>query len=107
MRHLTQVEIAELVAARQAGTQIKDLASRFRVHKSTVIAHLERAGVPGMRWPGKTLTPEQVQDAAWLYQSGLNLIEVGARFGVDRRQVSRALREKGVLLRDAGRQPRR
>ena len=104
MRQLSEVEVAELVAAREAGAQIKELASRFGVHKSTVLAHLDRAGVPGRRWAGKTLTPEQVRDAVWLYQSGLNLIEVGARFGVDRRQVSRALKEAGFALRPPGQQ---
>lgn len=87
------------MAAREAGAQIKDLAEQFGVHKATVIAHLERAGVPGRRWPGRTLSLTQVQEAVQLYESGLSLVAVGERFGVDKRQVSRALRGAGVEIR--------
>lgn len=104
MHRLSPEQVAELVAARQAGVQIKDLAQQFEIHKTTVIAHLERAGVPGRRWAGKTLSPPQVQDAARLYESGLSLVAIGEQLGASRRQVGRALDEAGVAIRSPGRQ---
>jgi DNA-binding MarR family transcriptional regulator len=38
-------EIDELVHAYKAGELIKDLADRFSIHRSTVMAHLQRRDV--------------------------------------------------------------
>lgn len=37
-------ELARLVRAFQRGTSLKDLAVMFRIHKTTVAAHLDRQG---------------------------------------------------------------
>lgn len=105
LHRLSPEQITELIEARTAGGQINDLAARFGIHRSTVIAHLNSAGVPGQRYRGKTLTPDQVTGAAALYESGLSLSAVGERFDVDKRQVAKALRGAGVRLRPPGRQP--
>lgn len=104
LRRLSDIEIAELVATRTAGAQINELAEQFGIHRATVITHLERAGLPGRRWPGRTLTPEQIQAAGALYATGLNLIEVGERLDVDRRYLRKALPAAGFALRRPGRQ---
>lgn len=104
MRRLTEAQISQLVADREAGTEIKDLASRYNIDRSTVINHLHRAGVPGRRRQGRSLSPDQLQAAGELYVSGLNLIEVGERFDVDRRYLRRVLPGAGFLLRSPGRQ---
>lgn len=106
LRRLNEEEINELVAARRAGEQINHLARQFGIHRATVITHLERAGVPGRRWPGRTLAPEQIKAAGRLYNSGLSLVAVGERFDVDKRYLSRALPEAGFRLRPPGRQAR-
>lgn len=103
LHRLSPEQVAELVAAREAGALVNELAERFGVHRATVINHLERAGATGRRWPGRGLTPEQVPEAVRLYESGLSLVAVGERFEVDKRQVSRALREAGVEIRGPGR----
>ncbi len=59
---LTEAEVAELVALRQAGEQIDILAERFGVGRNTVLAHLKRRGVPGQRWRGRTLNAEQLDE---------------------------------------------
>ena len=102
-RRLGPDEVAALAEARQEGAEINELAERFGVHRATVIAHLERAGVAGRRRQGRTLSPEQVQEAGQLYVSGLSLIEVGERFDVDRRYLRRALPSAGFALRPPGR----
>ena len=107
MRRLTDAQAAQLAADREAGVEIKDLAVRYNVDRSTVINHLHRAGVPGRRRQGRTLSPEQLQAAGELYVSGLNLIEVGEQFDVDRRYLRKALPQAGFVLRPPGRQAAR
>ena len=104
MRRLSDDQAAQLAADREAGTEIKDLAKRYNIDRSTVINHLHRAGVPSRRRQGRTLSPDQLQAAGELYASGLNLIEVGGRFDVDRRYLGKALPAAGFQLRPPGRQ---
>jgi hypothetical protein len=106
LRGLTEVEVAELVSLRQTGEQIDVLAERFGIGRSTVMAHLQRRGVPGQRWQGRTLTDDQLADAGRLYESGVNLITVAERFGVDRRYLRQALPEAGFPIRRGGQQKR-
>ena len=61
-RRLLQVQnrlkpgaIVELVAAYQNGTSLRDLEIRFQIARTTVMAHLRRAGVPKRR---PVLTPD-------------------------------------------------
>jgi hypothetical protein len=105
-RKLVQDEVQALVAARNQGAEIDHLAEHFGIARNTVMAHLERQGVPGRRWPGRTLTGERLEQAGRLYESGVNLIAVGAQFGVDRRYLSKALRAAGVTIRSRGQQRR-
>lgn len=107
LHRLSPEQVAELVTAREAGAQINELAKRFNVHRATVIAHLERAGVPGRRWPGRTLTDAEIHVAARLYADRQSLVAVAERFGVDKRYLSRAFREAGHQIRGPGRPPPR
>ncbi|MBM3675933.1 MAG: hypothetical protein FJW88_13510 [Actinobacteria bacterium] len=92
-----------MVAARTAGTEINELAARFGINRNTVMTHLQRAGVPKQRRRGRTLDAEQLRAAGRLYESGVSLVSVGERFGVDKRYLSRALAEVGVVIRPSGR----
>jgi hypothetical protein len=105
-RKLAPDAIQALVQARIEGAEIDSLAERFGIDRNTVMAHLKRNAVPGRRWPGRTLTPEQLEAAGRLYESGVNLIAVGEKFGVDRRYLRRALPDAGVAIRRPG-QPKR
>ena len=104
MRQLGPEQVARLVAAREAGAEINDLAREHGIHRATVIAHLNRAGVEHRTWAGRHLSPEQVRAAGQLYASGANLIDVGQQFGVDRRYLRKVLPEAGFALRRPGRQ---
>jgi len=88
------------------GAEIGALAERFEISSDAAIAHLKRTGVPGRRWPGRTLSVALLEEAGRVYESGVNLIAVGEKFGVDRRYVRRALPEAGFTIRCAGQQKR-
>lgn len=48
---LTNSQIRDLIDHYKAGVSVVRLAEKFQIHKSTVSAHLERAGViPGRRY---------------------------------------------------------
>lgn len=77
------------------------LAQQFGVHRTTVMAVLDREGVE-RRSQGRVLSPEELERAARLYRDGLNLRAVGAEIGADYRVVRRGLVAAGVRLRRAG-----
>lgn len=105
-RPLSSAEVDELVQGRLEGQEIASLASRFGVHRNTVMKHLARHGVPGRRYPGRTLSEEELRSAGRLYQSGVRLELVGEAFGVDRRYLRRKLPKLGFQIRRAGQQKR-
>jgi hypothetical protein len=72
---LREAEVGELVAGYVAVT-VYELASRFRVHRNTVLGILERRGVP-RRY--QKLSPEHLDLACTLYRGGLSLTKVGDR----------------------------
>lgn len=103
LRRLSDEQVAELAAKREAGAEINELAEHYAIDRSTVIAHLHRAGVPGRRRQGRTLSPDRVRAAGELYASGVNLLDVADQFDVDRRYLRRVLPEAGFVLRPPGR----
>ncbi len=56
------------------GAEINALAEQFGIDRNTVMAHLKRNDVAGHRWRGRTLNPEQLEEAGLLYETGINLI---------------------------------
>jgi len=96
-QRLEPKEAAELVQGYVGGLRVDELASKFQINRSTVISHLDRAGVP-RRW--RKLQPADVQEAGRLYASGLSLANVASRFGVHASTVHSALRKAGVGMRD-------
>jgi DNA-binding transcriptional ArsR family regulator len=94
------------VGLRRDGYEIYALAERFGIGRTTVMEHLKRAGVPGRRWPGRTLNQAKLEEAGRLYETGLNLIALAEQFGVDRRYLRKALPKAGFTIRRAGQQKR-
>lgn len=101
-RRLTPEQVDELVQAYRAGGTIKGLAVQFRIHHTTVMAHLDRRGVVRRR-RGQVLSQEQADDAVALYQAGWSLHAVAAKIGSDHRVVRESLVKAGVEIRRAGR----
>jgi transposase-like protein len=102
-RRLPEAEKVELVRAYVGGAQMKDLAATHGVHRVTVAEIVSRAGVPARR---RGLDAEQVEEAARLYACGWSLTRLGGRFGVDGTTMWRALRARGVAMRDTQGQER-
>ena len=67
-RQLSEDEVTELVISYQAGATVYDLATRFKIHRTTVSQHLHRRGA-AMR--GLSLHESRVDLATRLYEPGL------------------------------------
>ena len=87
------------MAEYQQGAKQAELADRFGMHRRTIAAHLDCAGV--LRrcagWDDTILA-----EAAALYGSGASLLDVGRRFGVDAKTVANRFSRAGI-----GTRPRR
>ena len=79
-------------------TRFCSLLLAFNIHRTTVLAHLERNGVPRRR-SGPKLSNEDVHEAAILYRDGLSLKAIGRRFLVAPDTIGKALRRVGVKIR--------
>ena len=97
-RRLSTSNIADLIAAYDAGATISQLAAEFGIHRTTVGALLDRRQVPRHRertaWDSGTL-----EKAAELYASGLSLADVADQFGIDAQTVANRFRRAGVAVR--------
>jgi transposase len=96
VRKLQPQEIESLAADYQAGAEVRELATRYQVHRTTVTALLLRTGVT-LRQRG--LTDDQISEAATFYREGWAVARIGDHFGVDGTTVWRSLRQHGVVLR--------
>ncbi len=76
--------------------EIKALATKYRIDRSTVHAHVDRLGLPRRR---PLLSPEDIVKAAQMYESGKSLAVVGKHFGVNDTTVLRYFRKAGVPTR--------
>jgi lambda repressor-like predicted transcriptional regulator len=101
LRQLKPREVDEMVQAYEAGSTPNELATRFRVHRTTVTANLRRRGVV-IRETVPRLRREDVDEAAALYRGGWSLSQLGAKFRVSSPTMSQALRKVGVTVRPPG-----
>lgn len=95
-RRLTAEQGAELVAEYQAGDDMKVLADRWRVHRTSVAAQLRRAGVELRR---QGVPADVLDDAIRLYREGWSCARLGERYGCDAETVRQALLTSGIHLR--------
>jgi transposase-like protein len=87
-----------LIKAYEDGSSVRDLATQYEIHRSTVVAHLERHGIS--RRPNvRKLSDEQIEEAAQLYESGLSLEKVGALLDVNATTMRDWLNKAGVTIR--------
>ena len=82
----------------RAGERVIDLAEQFAISRSTVLAHLRRAGVP--KYSG--WTEATTAEARRYYEAGLSLTEISERMGRARTTIGNHLREAGVAMRPRG-----
>ncbi len=95
-RRLTANQVVELVAEYQAGADMRELAVRWQVHRTTVAGHLRRAGVELRR---QGLTEEHLDEAVRLYSEGWSLQRLAERYGCDAETVRSYVRRSGVEMR--------
>ncbi len=97
-RRLSEGNVQDLVRSYAEGSSIDQLARRFSVHRTTVISHLDRRGVPRRRIVRK-LTDRDVKLAADQYWRGQSLKEVAEGFAVDARTLAREFSRAGIATR--------
>jgi hypothetical protein len=99
-RRLSPEEVEELVAAYVAGATALALAAKHSIHRTTVLALLERHQVSRR---GRVLTPEHIEQAVSSYASGRSCASIGNEFQVNPETVRQALLKAGVTIRRPGR----
>jgi Helix-turn-helix domain len=97
-RPLSQLEIKALLADYEAGERVGELARAYGHHRTTVSAHVARAGKTRGR-----LTEAQIEEAIRLYEQGSSLRAVGRYLDVSDKTVRRALHGRAVAVRRRGR----
>lgn len=86
----------QLVADYHAGMPVKEMASKYGIHRGSVSKHLRDHGVP----PRKVgLDEAQIREAVKQYALGESLATIGKRMGVDKGTVRERLVESGVEMR--------
>jgi hypothetical protein len=81
-------EIEELVACYLAGATALALAGKHSIHRTTVLALLERHRVSRR---GRVLTPDHIEQVVSLYASGLSCVSIGRELQVNPETVRQAL----------------
>jgi DNA invertase Pin-like site-specific DNA recombinase len=93
---LTADEIEQLIKQYKHGELIDGLATQFKVSRTTVMKHVERAGAPRRR----NLLEDRVEEARQLYDQGNSLAKIGQHLGVNPSTVWHAFRKAGIPMRD-------
>jgi hypothetical protein len=75
---------------------MKELASEFGIHRTTVSTHLTEHGVPVR---GGGLNQEQAAEAVRLYEAGWSSGRLGEKFDVSADTVLTVLRRAGASIR--------
>jgi len=99
-RRLPPEEIEELVAGYVAGTTAIALAGKYSIHRTTVLALLERHQVVRR---GRVLTRGHIERAVSLYASGRSCASIAKELHVNPETVRQALLKTGVAMRRPGR----
>lgn len=95
-QRLNAEQLAEMVAAYEAGSHSAELSRSFGVGKTSVIKILREAGVKIRR---QGLTPEQAAQAEQLYRSGLSMGRVADELGTRASTICFVLRQRAVPTR--------
>jgi len=95
-RRLTPNQVDRSVADCQAGASMKELATRWQLHRTSVAAQLRRAGVEQRR---QGVPDERLDEAIRLYGEGWSYQRLAECFGCADETVRQALELAGVQLR--------
>jgi DNA invertase Pin-like site-specific DNA recombinase len=95
---LTPAEVVALVQAYQSGADMKQLAIKFGVHRTTVAGWLRRLGIPLRR---QGIQDNDIPAAIRLYQQGWSLVRLGEHFACDAETVRQAFKQANIARRGA------
>jgi hypothetical protein len=99
-RRLPPEEVEELIASHRAGATALVLAGKHSIHRTTVLALLERHGVSRR---GRVATATHLERAAALYASGRSCASIARELQVSPETIRQALLRIGVAMRRPGR----
>ena len=99
-RRLPPKEVEKLVATYLAGATVLALAGEHSIHRTTVLALLERHQVTRR---GRVLTPDHIERAVSSYASGRSCASIGKELRANPETVRQALLKAGVAMRKPGR----
>jgi len=91
-------DVDEVVESHRSGASIDSLANRFGVHRTTILHHLDRRGVPRPR-ATRIMTDRTVRQAGVRYRKGESLKVVAAQFGVDAKTLAREFDRASIQAR--------
>jgi AraC-like DNA-binding protein len=94
---LDAADIDRLIQMYLSGTPINDLADQFAIHRTTVMQHIRRSGVPRRQH----VLADQVDEARQLYERGWSLAQIGQHFDFHASTVRLALLKANVRIRDS------
>ena len=97
-RRLSDAEIGDLCHLYSEGASIDALARQHKVNRTTIITHLDRAGIE-RRGATRKMTEDSVTTAATRYGQGASLAVVAQDFGVHARTLAREFHRAGVAIR--------
>lgn len=97
-RRLSAADIGDLCHLYSDGRSIDSLARQYEVNRTTIITHLDRAGIQRRRVARK-MTDDTVATAATRYGQGASLAVVAKEFDVHARTLAREFRQTGVSIR--------
>jgi hypothetical protein len=98
-RRLAADEVSQVLQRYQAGETANILAQAFDVHRTTIVRHLESAG---LQTRYRILGEEDLAEARRLYEQGRSLASLGEHFGVATRTVLNAFQQAGIPTRPVG-----
>lgn len=97
-RRLSDVDIDDLCHLYNEGRSIDALARQYEVNRTTIITHLDRAGIERRRVARK-MSDDSVARAAKRYREGAPLAVVANEFDVYARTLAREFRRADVAIR--------
>jgi lambda repressor-like predicted transcriptional regulator len=95
-RRLTAREAVAVAREYRAGADMRLLARKYGVHRTTISGCLTRLAVPRHE---VGMAPGDVPEAAQLYRTGWSLARLSAKYGCTDNTVRARLLEVGVVMR--------
>ena len=95
---LSKLQRTELITKYREGKTVKDLTKLYDVHRTTILAILQKA--EAIRPPClRKLTDQHVKEAHALYSKGFSLAKVAAHYEVDSTTIRREFRKANLPIR--------